>query len=177
SALLPPRHVVLADNETALAAAADAARRLGYDARVLPRHLRGEARERGRELAALAREPVARPAAYLAGGETTVHVAGSGRGGRNQELALAAVDGLSGRDAILAAFGTDGVDGPTDAAGAIVDGMTRARADALGLDAHAHLAENDAHPYFDALSDLIRTGPTGTNVRDVAVLLVRGPSG
>ncbi|HVM44397.1 MAG TPA: DUF4147 domain-containing protein [Candidatus Thermoplasmatota archaeon] len=171
--LAPPRHVVLADNETALRAAAARAAALGYEARVRERWLRGEARERGRELGALAREPVARPTAHLAGGETTVRVVGGGRGGRNQEVALAAVDALSARDALLATMGTDGVDGPTDAAGAIVDGLTRARADALGLDAHAHLAENDAYAYFDALDDLIRTGPTGTNVRDVALLLVR----
>lgn len=168
------RHVVLADNETALHAAANAALRLGYDARTLPGSLRGEARARGAELGALAREPFARPTAILAGGETTVHVAGHGKGGRSQEVALAAVDALSGRDAVLAAFGTDGVDGPTDAAGAIVDGLTRARADALRLDAAAALAENDSYQYFDALEDLIRTGLTGTNVRDLAVLLMRG---
>lgn len=166
------RHVVLADNDTALRAAANAARRLGYDARVLSCYLRGDARERGRDLGGLAREMFERPTVILAGGETTVHVVGHGRGGRNQELALAAVDALSGRDAVLAAFGTDGVDGPTDAAGAIVDGMTRARADALGLDTHALLAENDSYRCFDALDDLIRTGPTGTNVRDIAVILV-----
>ncbi|MFA5860518.1 MAG: MOFRL family protein [Candidatus Thermoplasmatota archaeon] len=113
------------------------------------------------------------PSALFFGGETVVRVLGSGRGGRNQEVALAAVDGLSGRDAVLACFGTDGVDGPTDAAGAIVDGHTRSRADALGLEAEAHLLENDAYAYFDALGDLIRTGPTGTNVRDVSVLLLR----
>ena len=163
---------VLADNGTALRAAANAATRLGYDAVALPGFLRGEARERGRELGALAREPAARASATIAGGETTVHVVGHGRGGRNQELALAAVDAISGRDALLAAFATDGIDGPTDAAGAIVDGMTRARADALGLDAQAHLAENDSYRYFEALEDLIRTGRTGTNVRDVVVVLV-----
>lgn len=162
---------VLADNGTAVQAAVRAARSLGYGTRALPGWLRGEARERGREIAELAGE--LSNTAVIAGGETTVHVVGHGRGGRNQELALAAVDGLSGRDAVLAAFGTDGIDGPTDAAGAIVDSHTKARADALGLDAHAHLAENDAYPYFDALDDLIRTGPTGTNVRDLAILLAR----
>jgi hydroxypyruvate reductase len=123
----------------------------------------------------MARVPADRPRAVLAGGETVVRVVGEGKGGRNQEVALAAVDGLSARDAVLACMGTDGVDGPTDAAGAIVDGGTRARAERLGLDAQAHLVENDAYPYFDALDDLIRTGPTGTNARDVALLLVRGP--
>ncbi|HUR68580.1 MAG TPA: DUF4147 domain-containing protein [Candidatus Thermoplasmatota archaeon] len=165
-----PVHV-LADTSTAVRAATAAAQALGYAPRGMPRWLAGEARERGAEIGALARTLPARTA-VVAGGETTVHVVGEGRGGRNQELALAAVDALSGRDALLAAFATDGVDGPTDAAGAIVDGLTRARADALGLDAHAALAENDSYAYFEALEDLIRTGPTGTNVRDLVVLLV-----
>jgi glycerate-2-kinase len=172
------RVVVLADNDTALRAAATQAARLGYRTRILGGFLQGEARERGRELADLARGLAADrdgPWALVAGGETVVRVEGAGKGGRNQEVALAAVDGLSAQDAVLATFGTDGVDGPTDAAGAIVDGRTRARAEALGLDAGTHLLENDAYAYFDALEDLVRTGPTGTNVRDVAVLLVRGP--
>lgn len=167
---------VVATSRDALDAGARAAASLGYDARIVPEGLRGEARERGRDFAMLARSLAreeGRPVAMLWGGETTVRVEGHGKGGRNQEVALAAVDGLSAQDAVLACLGTDGVDGPTDAAGAIVDGSTRARADALGLDAEAHLHENDAYSYFDALSDLIRTGPTGTNVRDVALLLVR----
>ena len=175
-ALARVRYVVLADNDTALRAAAGEAARLGYEARVLSGFLLGEARERGRELAELARALAAQrgpPVAVVAGGETVVRVEGAGRGGRNQEVALAAVDGLSALDAVLATLGTDGVDGPTDAAGAVVDGGTRARAEARGLDAQSHLAENDSYPYFEALDDLVRTGPTGTNVRDVAVLLVR----
>lgn len=173
------RHVVLADNETALRAAGVEAARRGYDVRILPGFLRGEARDRGRELAQAARDVASRPGrsvALLAGGETVVRVEGSGKGGRNQEVALAAVDGLSSLDAVLATLGTDGIDGPTDAAGAIVDGQTRARAEALGLDAAAFLAENDAYAYFSALEDLVKTGPTGTNVRDVALLLVQ-PTG
>jgi glycerate-2-kinase len=175
---------VLAGNEDALREGARVAGELGYHAIVRPESLRGEARACGRRLAEEARAiaagdarypslPSGRPVALFAGGETTVRVTGSGRGGRNQEVALAAVDGLSALDAVLACVGTDGVDGPTDAAGAIVDGTTRARADALGLDAAAHLQENDAYAYFDALHDLVRTGPTGTNVRDVAVVLIR----
>lgn len=175
-ALARVRTVVLADNGTAVRAAATEAVRLGYETRALDGWLRGEAREQGRALAEVGREMATQPGppfALVVGGETTVRVEGGGKGGRNQELALAAVDGLSARDAVLATFATDGVDGPTDAAGAVVDGATRARADALRLDAAAHLAENDAYAYFDALDDLVRTGPTGTNVRDVAVLLVR----
>jgi len=114
------------------------------------------------------------PVALLFGGETVVRVTGSGKGGRNQEVALAAVDGLSGLDVVLATLGTDGVDGPTDAAGAIVDGTTRSRAESMGLQAEHSLVENDAYAYFDAIDDLIRTGPTGTNVRDVSVVLTRG---
>lgn len=174
------RVVVLADNDTALRAAATQAERLGYETRILRGFLRGEARERGRELADLARDLSLQeggPVAVLAGGETVVRVVGEGKGGRNQEVALAAVDGISSLDALLATFGTDGVDGPTDAAGAVVDGRTRSRAEALGLDAQAFLEENDAYRYFEALGDLVRTGPTGTNVRDVAFLLVRRGEG
>jgi glycerate-2-kinase len=167
---------VLADNDTALRAAGTTAAKLGYEVHILFDFLRGEARSRGRDLVSLARDAARAegpPLAVLVGGETVVRVQGSGKGGRNQEVALAAVDELSALDAVLACFATDGIDGPTDAAGAIVDGTTRARAERLGLDAEAHLVENDAYPYFHALDDLISTGPTGTNVRDLAVLLVR----
>lgn len=170
---------VLADNDTAVRGAATVAHKLGYETRVLLGFLRGEARDRGRELAAIAREAArsnGRPLAVVAGGETTVRVEGHGKGGRNQEVALAAVEGIAGLDAVLACIGTDGVDGPTDAAGAIVDGHTLGHARHLSLDADAHLAENDAYAYFEALHDLVRTGPTGTNVRDVCVLLVRASS-
>lgn len=167
---------VLADNDTALRGGAQAAVQLGYEARVLFGFLRGEARDRGRQLAMLARDLSKQeggPVAVLAGGETTVHVTGTGQGGRNQEVALGAVEGISALDAVLAAIGTDGVDGPTDAAGAIADGRTLARARVHGLDPAAHLAENDAYDFFNGIEDLVRTGPTGTNVRDVALLLVR----
>ena len=102
----------------------------------------------------------------------TVH--GHGKGGRNQEFALAAAIEIEGlRDSLIASLGTDGTDGPTDAAGAIVTGQTITRASALGLDAAAHLRENDSYPFFDALGDLIRTGPTGTNVMDIHLMLAR----
>lgn len=168
--------VVLADNDTALRGGAQAAKALGYETRVLFGFLRGEARDRGRQLAMLARDLARQegpPVAVLAGGETTVHVTGEGRGGRNQEVALAAVDGISALDALVACMGTDGIDGPTDAAGALADGRTLARARHQKLDPAAHLAENDAYDFFNALDDLVRTGPTGTNARDVALLLVR----
>jgi hydroxypyruvate reductase len=116
------------------------------------------------------------PAAFLLGGETTVTVSGGGVGGRNQELALAAALEIDGEPGItLAAFGTDGVDGPTRAAGGVVDGTTVVRGRALGLDAADHLARNDAHPFLRAAGDLLVTGRTGTNVNDVVIVLVESP--
>ena len=113
-----------------------------------------------------------RPFCLIAGGETTVTIKGDGKGGRNQELALAAINELSGeQDVVLIALATDGEDGPTDAAGAVVTGESAWRAESLGIDAADHLSRNDAHPFFDALGDLIRTGPTGTNVNDLIFLV------
>ena len=152
-----------------------AARATGFNALLLTTYLQAEAREAGRMLAAIARElassghPLPRPACIVAGGETTVTLRGSGRGGRNQELALAAVADLAGLpDLALVALATDGGDGPTDAAGAVVTGATLDRARALGLDPAEHLARNDAYPFFDALGDLLKPGPTETNVNDLA---------
>jgi hydroxypyruvate reductase len=163
----------------AVAAAAARADELGYRATIVSAALSGEARRVGTELAARARavreqsRPSPPPAALLAGGETTVTVTGDGRGGRNQEVALGAALDLEGaRGVLVMSAGTDGVDGPTDAAGAVATGTTLPRARALGLDPAAHLARNDAHPFFDALGDLVRTGPTGTNVMDLMVVLV-----
>jgi hydroxypyruvate reductase len=107
----------------------------------------------------------------LAGGETTVTLRGNGRGGRNQELALSAVKALQGHnDLVFVALATDGGDGPTDAAGAVVDGTTYERGLALGLDPDDYLLRNDAYHYFAALGDLIKSGPTETNVNDLALL-------
>jgi hydroxypyruvate reductase len=113
----------------------------------------------------------------IAGGETTVTISGKGKGGRNQELALSAVNELRGlQNVILIALATDGDDGPTDAAGAVVTGESAQRAESLGLDASAHLSRNDAYPFFQALGDLIKTGPTGTNVNDIVLLCNLSPS-
>src|SRR5690606_5255059 len=168
------RTTLLASNATALAAAAAAARGRGCATEAWPGALRGEAREVGRRLAALARAlRPRRPTVLLAGGETTVTVRGDGRGGRNQELALAAALVLDGaRGVTLLAAGTDGSDGPTDAAGACVDGGTVARGAARGLDAAAALARHDSHSYFAAEGGLVRTGPTGTNVMDLVLVHV-----
>jgi glycerate-2-kinase len=150
---------------------------MGLKSLVLTTYVEGEAREVGRVLAGVLREvdasgnPLGRPCLIVAGGETTVTVRGQGLGGRNQELALAAAYGLRGmRDVLLASIGTDGNDGPTDAAGAFADGTTLDRAATLGLDPHKYLAENDSYRFFDALGDLVRTGPTNTNVNDIYLL-------
>jgi hydroxypyruvate reductase len=173
----PMQTVVVGSNLLACAAAASAASEMGLQSLVLTTYVEGEAREVGRVLAGVLREvdasghPLPRPCLIVAGGETTVTVRGQGLGGRNQELALAAAYGLRGmRDVLLASIGTDGNDGPTDAAGAFVDGTTLDRAAALGLDPHTYLAENDSYRFFDALGDLVRTGPTNTNVNDIYLL-------
>ena len=114
--------------------------------------------------------PLARPACIISGGETTVTISGDGKGGRNQEFVLAAAIDIAGmKDVCVISGGTDGTDGPTDAAGAIADGETLRRAP----DAADYLARNDSYSYFDRLGDLIKTGPTGTNVMDVRLVLAR----
>ena len=156
------------------AAAAAACEKLGYRPVLLTDRLDCEAREAGRFLADIARTHAGsgEKLAYLAGGETVVHLTGHGLGGRNQELALAAAPGLAGLDAALFSVGSDGTDGPTDAAGGYADGDTLAALAARGLDVHAVLADNDAYHALGAVDGLILTGPTGTNVNDVAVLLL-----
>jgi hydroxypyruvate reductase len=169
------RSLILANNRSALEGAQRAAARAGLATIVVCDGLRGEARAVGRRLAALARAVRSeKPVCLLAGGETTVTVRGRGRGGRNQELALAAALELaSSRGITLLAAGTDGTDGPTDAAGAYADPHTAARAAALGVQARDSLDRNDSHGFFAAESGLLRTGPTGTNVMDLALLLIR----
>jgi len=174
------RNVIAGSNALAVDAAAKEAQRLGFNTLVLSTHVEGEAREVARVHAAIAKEirasgrPVNAPACVITGGETTVTVRGKGRGGRNQEFALAAALAIAGsRETVIVSAGTDGSDGPTVAAGAIADGTTVARADALGRSAAADLANNDSYHFFDALGDLIATGPTGTNVADIQLILVR----
>ncbi|PDW00133.1 glycerate kinase type-2 family protein [Candidatus Chloroploca asiatica] len=170
-------NLLVGDNRQAAVAALEKARQAGFAPLLLTTSLEGEAREAGRMLAAILREialsgnPLPRPACLIAGGETTVTLRGNGRGGRNQELALAAVKALDGLpDVALIALATDGGDGPTDAAGAVVTGATAERARALGLDPDAFLANNDAYHFFQALDDLLLTGPTSTNVNDLTLL-------
>jgi glycerate 2-kinase len=174
---------VVAGIRQAADAACTAACKLGYRSKILTTGLAGEARTAAAWLVAQAREqqqtlaPETEPLCLIAGGETTVTVTGDGVGGRNQELALAAAIQLQGTDGItLLAAGTDGTDGPTDAAGALVDGTTWARGELYGLDATAYLANNDSYHYFDRLGDLVKTGPTRTNVMDLTLLLVHPPT-
>jgi glycerate-2-kinase len=140
--------------------------------------LEGEARNVGTMLAAVAREILAsgnlvpKPLAIIAGGETTVTVTGKGLGGRNQELALSAALNLRDVNAVVASLSTDGVDGPTDAAGAVVDEKSLERAAKLKLNPEEYLAENDSYRFFSKLGDLIFTGPTGTNVNDISLIII-----
>lgn len=169
------KNVVVGNNRVALAAAAEKARSLGFAPLILAAEMEGEAREAARFHAAIAREcalhgtPIAPPACLISGGETTVTVSGSGLGGRNQEFVLSASLELSGVDhAVVLSAGTDGIDGPTNAAGSIADGETVKRNPA----ARDYLRRNDSYRYFKSLGDLVITGPTGTNVMDVRILLI-----
>jgi hydroxypyruvate reductase len=168
---------IVGNRETAVGGAAEAARALGYAVSIVPEAITGEARDAARAFLADAR--LASVAAgtrlcILAAGETTVTVTGNGLGGRNQEFVLAAAPDLAtiGRPAVLASAGTDGVDGPTDAAGALADPTTLDRARQAGVDWQSTLAGHDAYHFFQPLGDLIVWGPTGTNVGDVQLLLV-----
>ena len=157
------------------AAAAESCEKLGYQATVLTDQLCCQAREAGSFLAsiALTHKNTDKPLAFIAGGETVVRLTGTGKGGRNQELALAAAPGIAGLDnALIFSLGSDGTDGPTDAAGGLVDGSTQARLARQGMDIHAVLQNNDAYHALERVGGLIQTGPTGTNVNDVAVVLL-----
>jgi glycerate 2-kinase len=159
-------------NADAVVAAADGAARRGYTVAVWPEPLTGDAAQAGQRLAeALLALPGTGPVALVAGGETTVRALPAGLGGRSQHLAVAAAIGLAGAPAVLLAAGTDGVDGPTDAAGGCVDGATARRASAAGVDLHAVLRATDSHRLLARTGDLVMTGPTGTNVADVVVAL------
>ncbi|MBI5958987.1 MAG: glycerate kinase [Chloroflexi bacterium] len=172
-------NLIIADNARAAQAAVMQAESLGFHTLLLSTYIEGEAREVAKVLAALSKEiatvgrPVARPACLILGGETTVTVRGSGRGGRNQELALAAALAIEGQESVMiASLATDGTDGPTDAAGGLVDGTTITRGRELGLSARAALDNNDAYPYLAAAGDLLMTGPTNTNVNDLMAVFV-----
>lgn len=172
-------HILIGNGELAVKAATRQIAALGYRPRVLTSALVGEAKEVAKVLAALAKEEQrknkrgGRPICLLAGGETTVTVKGRGRGGRCQEFALSAAMSISGvRGITVAAFSTDGTDGPTDAAGAVADGTTVRRAEEAGHDPRRFLDENDAYRFFNFLEDLIRTGPTRNHLNDLYFIFI-----
>lgn len=157
-------------------AAAQACEDLGYQPLILTDWLCCEAREAGSFLASIAKTHQAsgRSLAFLAGGETVVHLSGTGKGGRNQELALAAAEGIAGlKDTAVFSIGSDGMDGPTDAAGGYCDGDTKERLTDKGIDIYQVLQDNNAYMALEEAGGLIKTGATGTNVNDVAVLLIK----
>lgn len=175
------QNVVVGSNRLAIDSAEQKAKELGYRTIVLSTSIEGETRDVARMHAAIANEivasgrPLRAPACVLSGGETTVTLRGEGLGGRNQEFALAAAMDIAGsHPVVVLSAGTDGTDGPTDAAGAIADSATLERAEANGADAKKALATNDSYHFFQRMKDLIKTGPTGTNVMDVHVVLVGG---
>lgn len=172
------RHHVIGGNRAAVDAVSGAALTAGLTSMVIGSTLTGEAKEAAKVFGAMAREiadrarPLRRPCCLLAGGELTVSVTGKGKGGRAQEFALASAGEIAGLKNIwIAGFATDGSDGPTDVAGAIVDGNTLAVAKRKGLDAAHALHQNDAYPFFQKAGGHIITGPTGTNVNDLYLLL------
>jgi hydroxypyruvate reductase len=172
------QNVVVGSNAIAAQAAQGAAQEMGFNTLLLSTYIEGEASQVAQVAAAIAKSlmvegwPLPRPACVIAGGETTVTVRGSGKGGRNQELALAAALALEGWQGVTVfTLATDGTDGPTDAAGAVIDGETIARARQLDMSAADFLARNDSYSFFDRLGDLIRTGPTNTNVNDLLFIL------
>lgn len=158
--------------------ARDAAEQMDYKSMVLTTTLDCEAREAGAFIASLAREeimndtPLPKPCAIILGGETVVHVRGTGMGGRNQELVLSAAAGIAGLEGVVViSAGSDGTDGPNDAAGGLVDGQTVERLQRRGIDLHESLENNDSYNALSASGDIIKTGPTGTNVNDLTILL------
>ena len=169
------QNFIVGDNKIAAKAALRQANEEGFYAEILTNELQGEASEVGVMLARKLRDEISkrpRPFCLIAGGETTVTIMGQGKGGRNQELALSAVRELGGlENSMLIALATDGDDGPTDAAGAVVTGESAQRAMMLGLDAAGSLSRNDAYPFFEGLGDLLKPGPTGTNVNDLIFLI------
>jgi hydroxypyruvate reductase len=163
----------------AILAAQGQARRLGYETIILSSMIEGETRDVARMHAAIAREsltsgnPVSPPACLLSGGETTVTIRGNGLGGRNQEFCLAAAGDIADtRRIIILSGGTDGTDGPTDAAGAVIHYDLLQKAKALGLDPRTYLDNNDAYTFFRQTGGLLMTGPTRTNVMDLRVMLI-----
>jgi len=180
-AFIKTQNVIVASNSLAIQAARHKADALGYNSLVLSSSIEGETKDVALVHAAIAKEilktgePVSKPACVISGGETTVTIRGQGKGGRNQEFVLAAaiaIDGLE--NVVILSGGTDGTDGPTDAAGALADGRTVSRAASQGLDAQEYLRNNDSYSFFHPQGDLLKTGPTFTNVMDLRLVIVGG---
>jgi glycerate-2-kinase len=167
-------NIIVANNEIACKAAKDKARELGYDqTMILTTSLTGEAREMGRYLIDKAQSYYAgsKKIVFVSGGETTVTIMGDGKGGRNQEMVLAGAEMLIDENMVFASFATDGIDGKSDAAGAVADGFTLTKACEQRLDFDKFLRNNDSYGFFKHLNDLLITGPTGTNVMDIQVII------
>jgi hydroxypyruvate reductase len=176
---LKTQNLIVASNRQALAAAKAEAQKLGYHTLILSSMIEGETKEVARVHAAIAKEirlsknPIPPPACVISGGETTVTLRGNGLGGRNQEFVLAAGVDIAGlEETVILSAGTDGTDGPTNAAGAICDGETISRATELNLNPHVFLNENNSYRFFEKIGDLLITGPTTTNVMDLRIFLV-----
>ncbi len=171
-------NVIIGNNRSATFAACNKLQKADLRSLLLTSYLEGEARHVGTTLASIAKEietsgnPLAKPCGIVAGGETTVTVVGEGKGGRNQEIALSAALRIAGMDGVvIASLSTDGIDGPTEAAGALVDGKTFNRSLKLGMDAKSYLARNDSYNFLSRLDGLIFTGLTGTNVNDISIIV------
>ena len=165
------QNVLVGSNSLAAQAGLQMAKSLGFHTHFLGDTWQGEACEVAKELCGYFKRDYERPFCLIAGGETTVTITGNGKGGRNQELALAAAIEMNGlQDSMLITLATDGEDGPTDAAGAVVTGETFQRGERLGVNAQTFLSHNDAYSYFEKLDDLLKIGPTGTNVNDLTLM-------
>jgi len=166
---------IVANNEIACMAAEKKATELGYKTMCITTSLTGEAKEIGRYLVDKAKNYKKDEGefVFISGGETTVTIKGNGRGGRNQELILGAVEDIKDSNIVLASFATDGIDGKSDAAGAIADGFTLSRGRQKGLDPDDFLKENNSYEFFKKLDDLFITGPSGTNVMDIQVIIIQ----
>jgi glycerate-2-kinase len=162
---------VVANNEIACVAAINKAKRLGYEAKLLSTSLTGEAKNISDMLLDKVKNHYKYKSIFISGGETTVTIKGKGKGGRNQELVLGGVKRIAHSDIVFASFATDGIDGKSDAAGAIADGFSFSRAINKELNPKKYLEENNSYEFFSRLNDLLITGPTGTNVMDIQLIL------
>ncbi|HEC89540.1 MAG TPA: DUF4147 domain-containing protein [Thermoplasmatales archaeon] len=163
------KNIIVANNEKACLSAALYARKIGYNSSIITTKLTGEAKETGVNL--IKKIPLVLDRVFIAGGETTVTVKGNGKGGRNQEMVLGCIDLLEDTPLVFTSFATDGIDGDSDAAGAIADGYTKSKANKNNLNPRDYLEDNNSYVCFKNLGDLLLTGPTGTNVMDIQVIL------